>query len=140
MRKFDYSFLKNALFPSAILEYTNGIAEIRALQDIRKRDYKDIFTKLESIARVQSVKGSNAIEGIVTTDRRIEEIVNKSSAPLNHNEAEIAGYRDALNIIHEGHDALDIKEADILRLHGVMLNYTNYRERGQYKSRDNEII
>jgi Fic family protein len=140
MRRFDYSFLKNAGLPASIVEYTNGIAEIKALQEGRKRSYKEIFTKLESIARVQSVKGSNAIEGIVTTDRRIEEIVNKSSAPLNHNEAEIAGYRDALNIVHSGYDTLDIKESDILRLHGIMLNYGNDAGRGRYKTSDNVIL
>lgn len=140
MRRFDYSFLKNASITSSIIEYTSGIAEIKALQEIRKRDYKDIFTKLESIARVQSVKGSNAIEGIVTTDKRIDEIVNKSSAPLNHNEAEIAGYRDALDIVHTAYETLDIKESDILRLHGIMLQYTNYSGRGGYKTSDNVIM
>ena len=31
----------------------------------------EIFTELEKIAKVQSVKNSNAIEGILTTDERI---------------------------------------------------------------------
>ena len=140
MRRFDYSFLKNAKLPAGIVEYAGGIAAIRALQEGRKKNYGDIFTKLESIAKVQSVKGSNAIEGIVTTDKRIEEIVNKSSAPLNHNEAEIAGYRDALNLVHSGFGSLDINENDILRLHGIMLSFTNYAERGRYKTSDNVIL
>ena len=140
MRKFDYSFLKNAMLPAAILNCTNGIAEIKALQEARKKNYKDIFTKLESIAKVQSVKGSNAIEGIVTTDKRIEEIVNNSGAPLNHDEMEIAGYRDALNLVHSGFAAIDVREQDILRLHGIMLNYTGYPARGQYKNSDNVIL
>ena len=140
MRKFDYSFLRNAMLPAAILEYTNGIAEIRALQETRKKSYKDIFTKLESIAKVQSVKGSNAIEGIVTTDKRIEEIVNQSSAPLNHNEAEIAGYRDALNLVHAGFETIDAREPDILRLHDIMMSYTSHPGRGRYKADDNVIL
>ena len=101
MRKFDYLFLKNSLLPTHLFGITNSIVELKVLEQIRKRDYKNIFTKLESIAKVQSVKGSNAIENIVTTDKRIAEIVNQSSAPLNHNEQEIAGYRDALNAIHK---------------------------------------
>ncbi|MCL2630522.1 MAG: Fic family protein [Firmicutes bacterium] len=140
MRKFDYSFLKNARLPVAILDYANGIAEIKALQDARKKSYKGIFSGLEAVAKVQSVKGSNAIEGIITTDKRIEEIVNKSSAPLNHNEAEIAGYRDALNLVHGGHETIDAREADILHLHNILLSYTNYSEKGQYKQSDNVIL
>ena len=37
------------------------------------------------------------------SDERIAAIVNQNSAPLNHNEAEIAGYRDALNEVHLNH-------------------------------------
>ncbi len=140
MRRFDYSFLKNAMLPANFVDYTNRIAEIRALQESRKKNYKEIFTNLEIIAKVQSVKSSNAIEGIVTTDKRIKEIVNKSSAPLNHNEAEIAGYRDALNLVHGNYATLDIRDRDMLSLHGVMLSYTNYRDRGRYKTGDNQII
>ena len=49
---------------------------------------------------IRSVKSSNAIEGIVTSDERISQIVQQNSAPLNHNEMEISGYRDTLNLIH----------------------------------------
>ena len=64
------------------------------MASVRKEEYTQIFTELEAVAKVQSIKSSNAIEGIVTSDERIAAIVNQNSAPLNHNEAEIAGYRD----------------------------------------------
>jgi Fic family protein len=128
------------MLPAGLVAHTNGIAEIKALQEIRKREYKDIFTGLESIAKVQSVKGSNAIEGIVTTDKRIEEIVNKSSAPLNHTEGEIAGYRDALNLVHTGYETLDIRENDILRLHDILLSFVATSGHGAYKTSDNVIL
>jgi Fic family protein len=140
MRKFDYSFLKNSMLPAGLLTYTNGIAEIKALQEMRKREYKDIFAGLESIAKVQSVKGSNAIEGIITTDKRIAEIVNKASAPLNHAECEIAGYRDALNLVHMGYESLGIRNNDILRLHDVMLSFITTSGHGAYKTSDNVIL
>ena len=139
MRKFDYSFLKNSLLPTNLLGITNSIAELKALEQIRKHDFQKIFTKLESIAKVQSVKGSNAIENIVTTDKRIEEIVNQSSAPLNHNEQEIAGYRDALNAIHNGFENITLDEQNILTLHSVLLSYTG-TDGGKYKTSDNVIL
>ena len=139
MRKFDYSFLKNLLLPVNLLGVTNSIAELKALEVIRKKDYPKIFTKLESIAKLQSVKGSNAIENIVTSDRRIEEIVNQSSAPLNHNEQEIAGYRDALNAIHNGFSTIALDEHTILNLHSVLLSYTD-TSGGRYKTADNNIL
>ena len=97
MRKFDYSFLNNGLLPAKLVNLTTGIAELKTMASVRKDEYANIFTELEAVAKIQSVKSSNAIEGIVTSDDRITAIVSGSSAPLNHNEAEIAGYRDALN-------------------------------------------
>ena len=102
MRKFDYGFLDRGMLPANLVEITGGIYSLRTAAGLRKSQFMTVFTELESIAKVQSVKSSNAIEGIVTSDRRIAEIVNNSSAPLNHDEAEIAGYRDALNMIHKG--------------------------------------
>ncbi|MCH5260964.1 MAG: Fic family protein, partial [Lachnospiraceae bacterium] len=88
----------------------------------------------------QSIKSSNAIEGIVTSDERIAAIVNQNSAPLNHNEAEIAGYRDALNEIHLGYEHMDFKQRDILRLHEIMLSIVGYEFGGRYKTDDNVIL
>jgi Fic family protein len=139
MRYFDYSFLESGLLPAGLVNIVSAIAELGEREAARKDRYPDIFTRLESIAKVQSVKGSNAIEGIVTSDRRINEIVNQNSAPLNHNEAEIAGYRDALALIHEGFESLDIRERDILRLHEVMLSYAPVNG-GRYKQEDNVIM
>jgi len=139
MRHFDYSFLERGMLPAGLVNVVEAIAGLREREKQRKKEYPDGFTRLESIAKVQSVKGSNAIEGIITSEQRINEIVNQNSAPLNHNEAEIAGYRDALTLIHEGFDSLDIREPDILRLHEIMLSYTPISG-GVYKQRDNMIM
>jgi Fic family protein len=139
MRTFDYSFLESGMLPAGLVNIVSAIAQLRERENERKEDYPDIFTRLESIAKVQSVKGSNAIEGIVTSERRINEIVRQNSAPLNHNEAEIAGYRDALNLVHTGFETLDIRECDILRLHEIMLSYAPVSG-GLYKESDNVIM
>ena len=91
MKRFDYSFLDKGLLPANLINITSTIYSLKTGAKIRKDEYERIFTELEKIAVVQSVKSSNAIEGIVTSDERIEEIVNQNSKPLNHNENEIAG-------------------------------------------------
>ena len=140
MRKFDYSFLDNGLLPAGLVNLTASIAELKTMAGVRKEDHAKIFTELESIARTQSIKSSNAIEGIVTSDKRIAEIVNGNSKPLNHNEAEIAGYRDALGIIHLNYDSIDFRERDILLLHETMMSQTGYEYGGKYKTDDNVIL
>ncbi len=94
MHIFDYSFLQNVLIPAGLLNITADIYTLRVMALDRKERFIDVFTELEAIAKVQSVKSSNEIEGIVTTDERIHEIVNGNSASLNHSEQEIAGYRN----------------------------------------------
>lgn len=140
MRKFDYSFLNNGLLPANLVNLTSGIVELKAMAGVRKDDYTQIFTELEAVAKIQSIKSSNAIEGIVTSDERIAEIVNQNSAPLNHNEAEIAGYRDALNNIHLEYKNIDFRQSDILHLHKMMMNYVGYEYGGKYKTDDNVIL
>lgn len=140
MRIFDYSFLNNGLLPANLINLTSGIASLKTMAGMRKEEYTRIFTELEAVAKVQSVKSSNAIEGIVTSDERINAIVNQNSAPLNHNEAEIAGYRDALNTIHLGYEHLDFRQSDILRLHEMMMSIAGYEYGGQYKTDDNVIL
>ena len=139
MRIFDYSFLESGMLPAGLVNIVSAIAGLRERENERKNSYPDVFTRLVSIARVQSVKGSNAIEGIVTSEQRINEIVNQNSAPQSHNEAEIAGYRDALDKVHTDFASLDIRENDILQLHEIMLSYTPTNG-GNYKQADNVIM
>jgi len=140
MRKFDYSFLDNGLLPANLINLTSNISSLKTMAGVRKEEYAQIFTELEAVAKVQSIKSSNEIEGIITSDERIQAIVNQNSAPLNHNEAEIAGYRDALNEIHLGYQHIDFRERDILRLHEIMMSYVGGDFGGHYKTDDNVIL
>ena len=140
MHKFDYSFLNNGMLPSGLVNVTASISSLKMASQFRKNDFQKVFTELEKIAKIQSVKSSNEIEGIVTTDERIVQIVQQNSAPLNHNEEEILGYRDALNIIHTGHQNIQFNENTVLSLHRTMLSATDYNFGGQYKTDDNVIL
>lgn len=140
MRRFDYSFLKTGMVPAEYIGITNSINSLRVASDGRKESFKEVFTELEKVAKVQSVKSSNEIEGIVTTDQRIKDIVNGNSAPLNHDEYEIAGYRDCLNAIHSNYANMHINEATILSLHKQLMSVAGHNYGGQYKDSDNVIM
>ena len=127
MRRFDYTFLRNGLLPANLVNITSTISALRTKAEFRRDDHMKVFTELEAIAKIQSIKSSNAIEGIVTSDDRIEKIVRENSAPLNHTEAEIAGYRDALNQVHQNHGSLEFCQRDILKLHELMMDLSGNR-------------
>lgn len=140
MRSFDYGFLKDTLLPGRLVGVTGRAYGLKTAAVQQREAHPRLFSGLERIARVQSVKSSNALEGIVTTDERLASIVNDSAAPLNHDEAEIAGYRDALALVHENYRDLDFRQADIRHLHRVMLAASGAEDAGEYKSEDNLIL
>ena len=140
MKIFDYSFLENKQIPNNTLSLLVAIETIRAEGKIYEMKYPDVFNKLQDIAIIQSIKASNAIEGIVTTDKRINEIVNESVSPINHDEEEIAGYRDVLNIIHNNYLDYQLSEIDVLEFHKLLLSYTGFVYGGIYKKEDNLIM
>ena len=88
---------------------------------------------------MQSTEASNAIEGIVTTSTRLKQLVEEKTTPRNRDEQEIAGYRDALNIIHESFDAIPITRNYILQLHKIMYSHMNNPMAGQTKNVQNYI-
>ena len=79
------------------------------------------------LAKVQSTEATNAIEGIVTTNTRIRQLMEEKTTPRNRDEQEIAGYRDMLNLIHENFDATPIPQNYILQLYKIL--YKDFEDR-----------
>ena len=95
--------------------------------------------RLVEIAKIQSTEASNAIEGIVTTNTRIRQLVEEKTMPKNRNEQEIAGYRDVLSIIHDSYDAIPITRNYILQLHKMLYSHMNNPIAGRTKTVQNYI-
>lgn len=132
--------MEEGLLPAKLLNLATGISSLKTMAGVRKQDHERVFTELEEIAKISSVKSSNEIEGIVTDEDRYEAIVKEKSVPLTHDEAEIAGYRDALAQIHEGHEFVEFSEDDILKLHKIIMRFSTHDFGGQYKTEDNAIV
>ena len=74
MHRFDFSEMRGNI-PQDIAELVSHIREIRALDGIRETRYAREFSKVQEIAKLKSVKYSNEIEGIATSDERLADIV-----------------------------------------------------------------
>ena len=138
MHIFDYTFLKDDLLPAQLVSLASNISMLKVMSAVRKQENKSAFAKLQQTAKIESIKASNAIEGIVTTDQRIRALVG-GSAPLNHTEAEIAGYRDVLNEVHTNFSVHDFRESDIRAFHAQMMRLADPASDGSYKTDDNVI-
>lgn len=139
MRDFHYAAIREQKWDSEILGLIAAIYKEAGKQEMYLKQRPEELEKLVEIAKVQSTEASNAIEGIVTTSTRIRQLVEEKTAPRNRDEQEIAGYRDALNIIHENFDAIPITRNYILQLHKVLYSHMNNPMAGQAKSVQNYI-
>ena len=139
MRLFNYSAIKDQKWDSDILGYIAAIYKEAGKQELYLKQRPDELEKLVEIAKIQSTEASNAIEGIVTTNTRIKQLVEEKTTPRNRDEQEIAGYRDVLSIIHESFDAIPISRNYILQLHKIMYSHMNNPMAGQTKNVQNYI-
>ena len=139
MRNFNYVTTPEKLLTPQVTALVSQIHEHKGRQELFVDAKKDALTALGAVARVQSIESSNRIEGIYTSPKRIRDLVSLKTTPKGRNEEEIAGYRDALAMVHESHDYIEITPNNILQLHGVMYRPTASSMGGHWKIGDNVI-
>ena len=140
LRKFNYLKLMELSLPVNIYHTIAKIHEYKGKQELYVENYSDILEKMIDVAKIQSTKSSNAIEGIYTSDTRLKELMNKKVEPKTRNEEEIAGYRHVLDLIHENYDYIEFNKNDILTLHNQLYSYSFVNHNGKFKKLDNSII
>ncbi len=140
MRKvFDYSELEIRTWDKEILNYIGLIHEYKGRQQLYLVQRPDELDKLIELAKIQSTEASNAIEGIITTNQRLVQLMNDKTTPKNRNEEEIKGYRYALNLVHENFEYIPIRPNYILQLHKEMYQFLDVNFGGKFKDTPNEI-
>ena len=139
MREFRYSLIKDNKWDSELLGLIAAIYKEAGKQEMFLKQRPEELEKLVEIAKIQSTEASNAIEGIVTTNTRIRQLVEEKTTPRNRDEQEIAGYRDVLGIIHESFDAIPITQNYILQLHKILYSHMNNPLAGRTKNVQNYI-
>lgn len=140
MRIFDYRHLPDELLAPDINNAVSAIHEYKGKQALYLEAKADVLETLCETAKIQSTRASNRIEGIFTTDKRLNEIMAQKADPQNRNEAEIAGYRDVLATIHESYDYIALEPRIILQLHRDLYRHTGASFGGTWKDSDNAII
>ena len=139
MRHFDYASLINKTWDNEIVNYLTLIHEFKGKQSIYIQQRPQELERLVEIAKVQSTEASNSIEGIRTTETRLRQLMSERTTPRNRDEREIAGYRDALNIVHENFDYIPLTPNYILQLHKILLSHTDSAFGGSFKNVQNYI-
>lgn len=139
MRSFHYASIRDKTWDSELLRLIAAIYKDAGKQELYLKQKPEELEKLVEVAKIQSTEASNAIEGIVTTNTRVRQLVEEKTTPKNCNEQEIAGYRDVLSIIHESFDVIPITQNYILQLHKILYSHMDNPAAGRTKAVQNYI-
>lgn len=128
---------------------TQQLATLRALGEYggKQRMYvaqsPEVLNDLQQIAVIESTESSNRLEGVVVAASRLKSLVLKNATPKSRSEQEVAGYRDALGLIHESAGQMSFSEGVILQLHSILYRYMPEFGKyagGHWKATNNDII
>lgn len=139
MRKFDYSIIPDELMNHEIMNLISAIHEYKGKQELFIEAKSDVLESMIEIAKIQSTGASNRIEGIYTSDERLDALVKEKAEPRNRSEREIAGYREVLGLIHESYDYIVPRANVILQLHRDLYHFSPLSHGGNFKGSDNVI-
>ena len=139
MHEFDFINRPKDLLTPEVVSILTRLHSCRGRQELFIEAEADVFTALLEVAKIQSTGASNRIEGIYTTDERLNALVQEKVKPRNRNEEEISGYRDVLATIHESYEYIAPRPNNILQLHRDLYSFSSSAVSGVYKNSDNII-
>src|SRR5580658_5294137 len=139
MHSFSEDFLSKLRFEQSDIAAVQALGAYRGKQDLFRQQTPEALEALRETARIESAESSNRIEGIEAPRIQVERIVHHQAMPRNRSEQEIAGYRDALALIHDSASGMAFTPHLVLQLHQTIFRYLP-GEGGQWKSVDNDIV
>lgn len=139
LRSLVPSFLSQLQFSTGELATIQRLGQARGRQDLFTKQAPEQLKSLRQVALIESSESSNRIEGITVEEGRVEALVQRGSAPRDRSEQEIAGYRDALELIHEQASDIPFSANVVLQLHTMIYRYLP-EDGGRWKPADNEIV
>jgi Fic family protein len=126
------------LVPGPITRTLGAIDTARGREDAFRMQRPQVLDALIDVARIQSTEASNAIEHVLAPRKRIEALVEQKTTPRNRSEAEIAGYRAVLDLIHEQANEIPFRPSVVEQLHRDLYQYTTVPA-GRWKTTENAI-
>jgi len=132
-------FLAGLRFDTEQAATLRAIGEFRGRQELFYRQSLEVLAGLLEVAKIESSESSNRLEGVSVPLDRIRRLVVNQAQPRNRSEQEVAGYRDALALIHDSGREMPFTPNVMLQLHGMLYRYMP-NPGGRFKPTDNDIV
>lgn len=132
-------YLAGLAFTPADMATLRKLGECRGRQQLYVKQRQQTLDGLRTVAQIESTDSSNRLEGIVVPQARLQALVKGTTEPRDRSEQEIAGYRDALDLIHQHSADMSVTTNVIRQLHKEIYSYLS-EDGGDWKAVDNEIV
>jgi len=139
MKSLTPNYLNDLSFSTEQLSTLRALGEYRGKQALYAQQTPETLKSLRTIAVIESVESSNRIEGVTAPRARLQAVVLKTSQPVGRSEQEIAGYRDALELIHNSAEHMPFSANIIKQTHNLLYRYLP-QDGGTYKATQNDIV
>ncbi len=151
MRKFDYQHLPHALLEGKVGDALMRLHEDKGRLEALEQLHPELLDARQARTLADSTEASTRIEGLYVDSARIHELVQTAlqdpvaddspeaaAEQPYHDELEgqVAGYAQALRLIREEGDALDLSTASILKLYETLFGYRNLGRKSRYRKKD----
>lgn len=100
--------------------------------------------ELRKVATIESTGSSTRIEGATLTDDEVDHLLRSMDVERlsTREQQEVAGYYEALELVLEHYEEIELSERYIHQLHSVLLKYSEKDQghRGRYKTLSNQVV
>jgi len=141
MKSFEPAYLGSLSLSHRAIRTMSAIAEFKGKQALWAQAKREVLEHLLKVAMIESVESSSRLEQVVVGHHTLDRLLINDEAPAaeNRSQTELAGYRDALKLIHENSADMPITENVVRQLHGELMKYTPAGG-GNYKIAANDIV
>ena len=139
MHSLTKPYLTGLRFDTEQAATLRAIGEFRGRQELFYRQSPQVLAGLLEVARIESSESSSRLEGVNVPPVRIRRLVVHQAQPRNRSEQEVAGYRDALAMIHDSGREMPFTPNVMLQLHELLYRYMP-NPGGRWKPNDNDIV
>lgn len=142
MRSFEADIPLLAHVPGPVARALGRVDTARGSEDVYVAQLPGLLQQLSARARVESIKASSALEGVIVPDeRRADRIISRAANKLRtRSEQELAGYRDALDYVWQD-NWRPLNIGFLLHLHRLLHGRGVGSElAGRFKDEDNLVV
>jgi Fic family protein len=139
MRSLAPAFLSALRYDGLQLATLRALGEYQGKQKLYAMQSPETLADLRQVAVVESVESSNRLEGVIVAPSRLKSLIVRNAMPKSRSEQEVAGYRDALALLHESAREMPFSGNIVLQLHSLLYRYMP-QPGGQLKATNNDIV